>query len=264
MALTHTPARENVPCPDFSLPATDGRTIGKKDLKAPFLVMFICNHCPYVKAIDDRLITLGRDLREIGVGVVAISSNDANDYPEDSFANMKKRAEEKKYSFPYLHDESQSVAKAFGAEVVLFTTSPSKIEDGMRLGASQVVLSKEPEQMAAHAGSFDFILDAVSAEHDINVYLQLLKREGTMCLVGVPEKPLAVTSLNLVFGRKNLSGSIIGGTEETQEMLDFCGKHGITSDIEMISIQQINDAYERLLKSDVKYRFVIDMASLQQ
>jgi uncharacterized zinc-type alcohol dehydrogenase-like protein len=155
-------------------------------------------------------------------------------------------------------------AKAFGAEVVLFTTSPGKIEDGMRLGASQVVLSKDPEQMAEHAGTFDFILDAVSAEHDINVYLQLLKRDGTMCLVGVPEKPLPVTSLNLVFGRKSLSGSIIGGTEETQEMLDFCGEHGITSDIEMIPIQQINEAYERLLKSDVKYRFVIDMASLKQ
>jgi uncharacterized zinc-type alcohol dehydrogenase-like protein len=154
-------------------------------------------------------------------------------------------------------------AKAFGAEVVLFTTSPNKTEDALRLGASQVVLSKDPEQMAAHTGTFDFILDAVSADHDVNAYINLLKKDGTMCLVGAPEKPLAVASFALIFGRKRLSGSAIGGTEETQEMLDFCGKHGITSDIEIIPIQKINEAYDRLVKSDVKYRFVIDMSSLR-
>jgi alcohol dehydrogenase (NADP+) len=155
-------------------------------------------------------------------------------------------------------------AKAFGAEVVLFTTSPNKIDDGLRLGASQVVVSKDSAQMAAHTGSFDFILDAVSADHDVNAYINLVKRDGTLCLVGAPEKPLAVASFGLLFGRKRLSGSAIGGTVETQEMLDFCGKHGITADIELIPIQQINEAYDRLLKSNVKYRFVIDLASLKQ
>ena len=155
-------------------------------------------------------------------------------------------------------------AKAFGAEVVLFTTSPHKVEDALRLGASQVVISKDASQMTPHTGTFDFILDTVSAEHDVNAFLGLLKREGTLCLVGAPEKPLAVASFALLFGRKRLSGSAIGGTEETQEMLDFCGKHGITSDIELIPIQRINEAYDRLLKSDVKYRFVIDMASLKR
>jgi alcohol dehydrogenase (NADP+) len=155
-------------------------------------------------------------------------------------------------------------AKAFGAEVVLFTTSPNKIEDGLRLGASQVVVSKDSSQMTPHTGTFDFILDAVSADHDVNAYINLLKREGTLCLVGAPEKPLAVASMGLIFGRKRLSGSAIGGTAETQEMLDFCGKHNITADIELIPIQKINEAYGRLLKSDVKYRFVIDMASLKQ
>ena len=154
-------------------------------------------------------------------------------------------------------------ARAFGAEVVLFTTSPGKTEDAMRLGASQVVISKDSAQMAAHRGSFDFILDTVSADHDLNAYVGLLKREATLCLVGAPEKPLAVSSMGLIFGRKRLSGSAIGGTEETQEMLDFCGKHSITSDIELIPVQGINEAYERMLKSDVKYRFVIDMASLR-
>lgn len=154
-------------------------------------------------------------------------------------------------------------AKAFGAEVVLFTTSPKKIEDGLRLGASQVVMSKDPAQMTSHTGSFDFILDAVSADHDINAYISLLKLDGTLCLVGAPEKPLALASFGLIFGRKRLSGSAIGGIKETQEMLDFCGKHGLTADIEQIPIQKINEAYERLLKSDVKYRFVIDMASLK-
>jgi alcohol dehydrogenase (NADP+) len=155
-------------------------------------------------------------------------------------------------------------AKAFGAEVVLFTTSPNKIDDGLRLGASQVVVSKDSAQMAAHTGSFDFVLDAVSADHDVNAYINLVKRDGTLCLVGAPEKPLAVASFGLLFGRKRLSGSAIGGTVETQEMLDFCGKHGITADIELIPIQQINEAYDRLLKSNVKYRFVIDLASLKQ
>ncbi|MGJ5820430.1 NAD(P)-dependent alcohol dehydrogenase [Paludibaculum fermentans] len=155
-------------------------------------------------------------------------------------------------------------ASAFGAHVVLFTTSPNKKDDALRLGAHEVVLSRNPEEMAAHAGSFDFILDCVSADHDLNAYLQLLKRDGTLTLVGVPEKPLPIASFNLILGRRSLSGSPIGSIPETQEMLDFCGEHGITSDIEIIPIQKINDAYDRLLKQDVKYRFVIDMASLKQ
>ncbi len=153
-------------------------------------------------------------------------------------------------------------AKAFGAEVVLFTTSPSKIEDGKRLGAHEVVVSRDEKQMAAQAGRLDFILDAVSAEHDLNAYLNLLKRDGQMVLVGAPEKPLPVSAFPLLMRRRSLSGSLIGGLPETQEMLDFCGKHNITSDVEMIRMDQINTAYERMLKSDVKYRFVIDMASL--
>lgn len=154
-------------------------------------------------------------------------------------------------------------AHALGAHVVLFTTSPGKVEDGKRLGANEVVVSKNANEMAAHAGSFDFILDCVSAQHDLNIFLSLLKRDGSLVLVGAPEKPLPVNSFNLIFGRKSLSGSMIGGIAETQEMLDFCGKHGITADIEKIPIQKINEAYDRLLKSDVKYRFVIDMASLK-
>jgi uncharacterized zinc-type alcohol dehydrogenase-like protein len=153
-------------------------------------------------------------------------------------------------------------AKAFGAHVVLFTTSPGKVADGKRLGADEVVVSTDAGQMAAQAGSFDFILDAVSATHDINAYLNLLKRDGNLVLVGAPEKPLPVAAFPLLFRRRSLSGSLIGGLPETQEMLDFCGKHNITSDIEMIRMDQINTAYERMLKSDVKYRFVIDMASL--
>lgn len=155
-------------------------------------------------------------------------------------------------------------ASAFGAHVVLFTTSPNKKDDALRLGAHEVVLSRNPEEMAAHAGSFDFILDCVSAEHDLNAYLQLLKRDGTLTLVGVPEKPLPIASFNLILGRRRLSGSPIGSIPETQEMLDFCGEHEITSDIEIIPIQKVNEAYERLLKQDVKYRFVIDMASLKK
>jgi uncharacterized zinc-type alcohol dehydrogenase-like protein len=153
-------------------------------------------------------------------------------------------------------------AKAFGADVALFTTLPHKSADAIRLGADEVIVSTDPAAMQKHAGRFDFILDAVSAEHDLNAYLQLLKRDGTMTLVGAPEKPSPVSSFNLIMGRRQLAGSAIGGLRETQEMLDFCGEKGITADIEMIRIQQINEAYERLLKSDVKYRFVIDMASL--
>jgi len=155
-------------------------------------------------------------------------------------------------------------ANAFGAKVVLFTTSPGKSEDAKRLGAHEVVVSRNEEEMQAHARSFDFIIDTVSAQHDLNAYLNLLKRDGTMVLVGAPEQPLPVASFNLIFQRRQLAGSLIGGLAETQEMLDFCAKHGITSDIEKINIQQINEAYDRLLKSDVKYRFVIDMTSLQQ
>jgi len=154
-------------------------------------------------------------------------------------------------------------ANAFGAHVALFTTSTSKTEDAKRLGAHEVVLSKDPAQMQKHVNSFDFILDTVSAEHDINAYLNLLKRDGTLVLVGAPEKPLPLAAFSIIPARRQLSGSMIGGIPETQEMLDFCGQHGITSDIEMIPIQKINEAYERMLRSDVKYRFVIDMASLK-
>jgi uncharacterized zinc-type alcohol dehydrogenase-like protein len=154
-------------------------------------------------------------------------------------------------------------AKAFGANVVLFTTSPNKTADAIRLGADEVVISRNAAEMNKHAGSFDFILDAVSAEHDLNAYLQLLKLNGVMTLVGAPEKPSPVSSFNLIMGRRSLAGSAIGGIRETQEMLDFCAEKGISADIELIPIQKINEAYERLLKSDVKYRFVIDMASLK-
>ena len=154
-------------------------------------------------------------------------------------------------------------AHALGAHTVVFTTSASKTEDALRLGADEVVLSRDANQMAKHTGSFDFILDAVSADHDINAYIQLLRRDGNITLVGAPEKPLAVSAFGLLFGRHSLSGSPIGGLPETQEMLDFCGKHNITADVEVIPIQKVNEAYERLVKADVKYRFSIDMASLQ-
>jgi uncharacterized zinc-type alcohol dehydrogenase-like protein len=154
-------------------------------------------------------------------------------------------------------------AHALGANVVLFTTSQNKIADGKRLGADEVVVSKNADEMQKHAGSFNFILDCVSAEHDVSAYLGLLRRDGTVCLVGAPEKPFPVSAFSLLMGRRSLSGSAIGGIRETQGMLDFCGEHGIVSDIEKIRIQQINEAYDRLLKSDVKYRFVIEMASLQ-
>ena len=151
----------------------------------------------------------------------------------------------------------------FGAHVVVFTTSPGKKEDALRLGADEVVVSRHADEMQKHTGSFDFILDTISADHDINAYINLLRRDGNLTLVGAPAKPLAVAAFGLLFGRRSLSGSLIGGIAETQEMLDFCGEHGITADIELIKIQDINEAYERLLKSDVKYRFVIDMASLK-
>jgi uncharacterized zinc-type alcohol dehydrogenase-like protein len=154
-------------------------------------------------------------------------------------------------------------AHALGAHVVVFTTSPSKTEDAMRLGADEVVISRDTNQMEKHAGSFDFILDAVAADHDINAYINLLGRDGNITLVGAPPKPLQVAAFGLIMNRRSLSGSPIGGIRETQEMLDFCGKNNITSDVEVIPIQKVNEAYERLLKSDVKYRFSIDMASLK-
>lgn len=155
-------------------------------------------------------------------------------------------------------------AKAFGAHTVVFTTSPGKKDDALRLGADEVIISTDSEQMKAHAGSFDFILNTVSADHDVNVYLGMLGMDSTMTMVGAPEGPLSVSAFALIFGRKNLNGSLIGGIKETQEMLDFCGEHNITSDVEVIPVQKVNEAYERLLKSDVRYRFSIDMASLKQ
>jgi len=154
-------------------------------------------------------------------------------------------------------------AHAFGAHTVVFTTSPSKKEDALRLGADEVVLSRDANEMQKHAGSFDFILDAVAADHDINAYINMLRIDGNITLVGAPEKPLPVSAFSLIMGRRSLSGSPIGGIAETQEMLDFCGQHNITADVEVIPIQKINEAYERMVKSDVKYRFSIDMASLK-
>jgi uncharacterized zinc-type alcohol dehydrogenase-like protein len=154
-------------------------------------------------------------------------------------------------------------AHALGAHVVVFTTSPNKKEDARRLGADEVVISRNADEMQKQTGSFDFILDAVAADHDINAYINLLSRDGNLTLVGAPEKPLAVSAFGLIMGRRSLSGSPIGGLPETQEMLDFCGAHNITADVEVIPIQKVNEAYERLLKADVKYRFSIDMASLR-
>lgn len=156
------------------------------------------------------------------------------------------------------------LAKAMGAEVIVFTTSPSKFEDAKRLGADDVVLSKDGEQMKRYAGKLHFLLDCVSAEHDVNLYLAQLRVDGTLALVGAPEHPLPVAAFSLIPYRRSFAGSTIGGIAETQEMLDFCGKHNIVADVELINIQQINEAYERLLKGDVKYRFVIDMASLKK
>ena len=155
------------------------------------------------------------------------------------------------------------LAHAMGAKVTLFTTSPGKSEDARRLGADAVVISKDEKAMAAQAESFDFILDTVAAPHDINAYLALLKPDRTLVQVGAPDKPLPVHVFSVIWRRRNFAGSLIGGIAETQEMLDFCADHGITSDIEMIKIQDVETAYQRMLKSDVKYRFVIDMASLR-
>jgi uncharacterized zinc-type alcohol dehydrogenase-like protein len=156
------------------------------------------------------------------------------------------------------------IAHAMGAHVVLFTTSESKREDGLRLGADEVIVSRNPDEMATQANSLDFILNTVAAPHDLDAFLNLLKRDGTMTLVGAPDHPHpSPTVFNLIFKRRSLAGSLIGGIRETQEMLDFCAKHGIVSDIEIIAMKDINEAYERMLKGEVKYRFVIDMATLK-
>jgi uncharacterized zinc-type alcohol dehydrogenase-like protein len=154
-------------------------------------------------------------------------------------------------------------AHSFGAHVVQFTTSLRKKEDALRLGADEVVLSTDPDAMKAHGKSFDFILDTVSAPHAIDDYLTLLKQDATMTLVGLPEKPPSFAVFNLITRRASIAGSMIGGMPETQEMLDYCGEHNIVSDVEVIRIDQVNEAFERLLKQDVKYRFVIDMSSLK-
>jgi uncharacterized zinc-type alcohol dehydrogenase-like protein len=157
------------------------------------------------------------------------------------------------------------LANAFGANVVMFTTTPNKAADAKRLGAHEIVISKNSDEMRKQANRFDFILNTVAAPHDLDAFLNLLRRDGTMCMVGAPALPHPSPNVfNLIFGRRQLSGSLIGGIRETQEMLDFCGEHDIVSDIEQIPIQKINEAYERMLRSDVKYRFVIDMASLQK
>jgi alcohol dehydrogenase (NADP+) len=153
---------------------------------------------------------------------------------------------------------------AMGASTTLFTTSPGKAEDARRLGADDIVISKDAESMGKQAGRFDLIIDTVAVSHDLDPYLNALKRDGTLCLVGAPEHAHpSPTVFNLIFKRRSLAGSLIGGIRETQEMLDFCGEHGIVSDIELIPMQKINEAYERMIRSDVKYRFVIDMASLR-
>jgi uncharacterized zinc-type alcohol dehydrogenase-like protein len=154
-------------------------------------------------------------------------------------------------------------AHAFGAHVVVFTTSPNKKEDALRLGADEIIVSRNTDEMKKHVGSFNFIIDTVSADHDLNAYINLLGVDGDLTLVGAPSEPLAVPAFSLIMGRRSLAGSAIGGIAETQEMLDFCGAHNITADVEVIPIQKVNEAYERLLKSDVKYCFSIDMASLK-
>lgn len=156
------------------------------------------------------------------------------------------------------------LAHALGAYTVLFTTSPNKAEDAKRLGADEVVISKNADEMGKHSASLDFILNTVAAPHDLDPFLSLLKRDGTMCMVGAPDSPHpALNVSNLIFKRRKLAGSLIGGIQETQEMLNFCAEHNIASDIELIPIQQINEAYERMIRGDVKYRFVIDMGSLK-
>jgi uncharacterized zinc-type alcohol dehydrogenase-like protein len=154
-------------------------------------------------------------------------------------------------------------AHAFGAKVILFTTTATKTEDALKLGADEVIISKDKTQMRKHRDSMDFILDTVSGEHDLDAYISLLRLDGKMVMVGAPPKPSPVTTIGLLFRRRTLAGSIIGGIAQTQEMLDFCAQHNLAADIEMIRIDQISDAYERMLRSDVKYRFVIDMASLK-
>ena len=154
-------------------------------------------------------------------------------------------------------------AHAMGAHVVMITTSPSKSDDAKHLGADEVLISKDEKQMEKHANSFDFLLNTVPVGHDTNPYIQLLKRDATMVLVGAIEPLDPIHGGGLILGRKRVAGSVIGGIKETQEMLDFCGEHNITCDVEMIDIQNINEAYDRVQKSDVKYRFVIDMKSLK-
>jgi len=154
-------------------------------------------------------------------------------------------------------------AHAFGAHVVLFTTSQDKADDAIRLGAAEVIFSNNSDEMKKHLNSFDFVLDTVAAPHSLDAYVELLKRDATLCLVGLPDNPHPSPSVaNLAFKRRQISGSLIGGLRETQEMLDFCARHNIVSDVEIIPIQKINEAYQRMLEGDVKYRFVIDLASL--
>jgi alcohol dehydrogenase (NADP+) len=153
-------------------------------------------------------------------------------------------------------------AHSMGAETVLFTTSAGKVADGQKLGADEVVVTKDAAAVAKHAGSFDFILDCVSAPHDVNQYLDLLRLNGTMCLVGLPETPVTISPFSIITNRRSFSGSMIGGMPQTQEMLDYCAEHGIVSEIEMTSVDKLGEAYERVVKSDVKYRFVIDMGTL--
>jgi uncharacterized zinc-type alcohol dehydrogenase-like protein len=154
-------------------------------------------------------------------------------------------------------------ARSFGAQVVLFTTSPRKIADGLALGAHEVVVSRDPSAMERHVGSLDFILDTVSAAHDLNDYLRQLRLDGTLCLVGASPEALPISAFSLIPWRRRLAGSTIGGLAETQEMLDYCAAHGIVSEIEIIPIQGINEAWSRMLRQDVRYRFVIDLASLK-
>jgi uncharacterized zinc-type alcohol dehydrogenase-like protein len=155
------------------------------------------------------------------------------------------------------------LAKAMGAKVTVLSHSPNKRDDALRLGADDIVVTTDPDAFKKNAERFSFILDTVSAQHDYNAYLSLLKHDGTMVLVGAPPEPTPVGAFPLIMGRRRLAGSLIGGIRETQEMLDFCAEHGVASDIELIPIQQINEAYERMLKGDVRYRFVIDLASLK-
>jgi uncharacterized zinc-type alcohol dehydrogenase-like protein len=153
-------------------------------------------------------------------------------------------------------------AHSFGAHVVQFTTSVSKVADAKKLGADEVVISKDADAMAKHAGTFDFVLDCVAAPHDMNAYLDLLRLNGTLCSVGLPETPLSVAPFAILKNRRSLAGSMIGGMTETQEMLDYCADHGIVSDIELTPIDKLAEAYDRVIRGDVKYRFVIDMATL--